>query len=1024
MRQLKNIFLILLLLTTTWSWQPSLSSAAQNTIYVETDPVDITPKIQYYQLDNGMFRVNYTNESGQQVHKDVPNAGTNQNPVPATTEMVDQIDMRNYPMGEFRDAEGKRYPLSQVQQVDIKLFEFVQGNNIKSFKGLYHYYDKNKPFIVQVRTLTGADFAPTDEAVFGKRYGTNYPKMNFEYNTPMKIQWKGVVIIEDEPDPTPPPSCKVVISDPRPGTNQSGEVLDPQATGVIKADWRDFEMFDVADGIPTSESLYANTLALEYLFKNSFTQMTGTVTYTVPVTKTYNLYWEVPYSCNCDEDGCDTCYSPMSDTVEVTKSYPIVRPYSYWNIMGLQVYGIQDADMNNYALPNNEKVMLYPKGYTPPTVNTWNSDKKEEHVFPASCGLVDLGSESIHGGTSRPPVPNEDGLFRQSADESIDKNKVRNDKVHFNGETIMNDAVVVQDGETPSKIPQPNMIDRNVLYEYNLTIPKHKVNKKDTPSHGDIRYNLIHQVKGGEPLLEYPINDINTVTVHTPVVMYADVSDDKEHNQRTNPDYDRRAIILDRPFTVTMPTEGQHRDIKGYGNRDYKKYYRTKQVRFPFDVFYKIDGTQKFVPANTWLDIPLEEVEPEFFMPVWSTDEGPYDVLFRAIAENAPPSFTTEPNANLDLQHHVATDVIPVDVIGRIYDFRVTDIADYMWRDVFRLRPWGNLPHGDPRHSKNYYWVGKRGIDGKFRGNDLPFVLPIMPGSHPEESKKKLAVKKGYHFKFDLKTKGNMFGENDGIRIKPRFYYVKSNGSYHQEVDLYYFDKKKMNFVKVGSEQDDLRRHLILNHRLRNVYGDHIANNMSYAFNHYDEYEEERKTTPIRKFLREYINYDSKVEEIDIGTYNELFLPWKARTMLNKGPLPDEATHDQERAIASEQQWFGEFSIPSDFLVVKKDFNIAEYGRRNHLSEKSPIFTQFNDGYIIVNFDIETIRDGDFDNPHLQYIHAPLRNQWRAEGYLEELNKEGQNKSPFPILPFIDGDVILYYVNKSSKDDFDSRVTH
>ena len=65
-------------------------------------------------------------------------------------------------------------------------------------------------------------------------------------------------------------------------------------------------------------------------------------------------------------------------------------------------------------------------------------------------------------------------------------------------------------------------------------------------------------------------------------------------------------------------------------------------------------------------------------------DEGDYQVYFRTIAENAPPDYTTQPDANTNLSHHVATDIEPVEVIGRVYDFHITDIADYNWETVFR----------------------------------------------------------------------------------------------------------------------------------------------------------------------------------------------------------------------------------------------------------------------------------------------------------------------------------------------------
>ncbi|MCZ4151278.1 hypothetical protein BZG21_43605, partial [Escherichia coli] len=134
--------------------------------------------------------------------------------------------------------------------------------------------------------------------------------------------------------------------------------------------------------------------------------------------------------------------------------------------------------------------------------------------------------------------------------------------------------------------------------------------------------------------------------------MYSDASDDREHNQRTTPDYARRAFILDRPFTVSLPTNGQHRNIPGYGDRDYAKYIKRKQVLFPFDVYTANKAT--FYPASTWIDIPVSQTETTFYLPTW-VDEGDYSVSYRSFAENSPESgFTYEDKANLDLVNHVA----------------------------------------------------------------------------------------------------------------------------------------------------------------------------------------------------------------------------------------------------------------------------------------------------------------------------------------------------------------------------------
>lgn len=123
------------------------------------------------------------------------------------------------------------------------------------------------------------------------------------------------------------------------------------------------------------------------------------------------------------------------------------------------------------------------------------------------------------------------------------------------------------------------------------------------------------------------------------------------------------------------------------------------------------------------------------------------------------------------------------------------------------------------------------------------------------------------------------------------------------------------------------------------------------------------------------------------------------------------------RANASVQRWFGEYSLPAAPYVVPKGFNLAEYGRTNRLDDKSPIFLK--DGYIIVNFNIETIRNRDLNNPHLQYIYAPLNNQWQMEGF--QRNFTDPYGATFQLK---DGDIVFYHANVSSYDDFGTGGTH
>ncbi|RJG21386.1 bacterial surface protein [Paenibacillus thiaminolyticus] len=784
------------------------------------------------------------------------------------------------------------------------------------------------------------------------------------------------------PDPDPTPGTKKCTL-PAPLQTIPDEVMDPKASALIKADSRGNERFDVSLGIPTSETLYANSFALNYLFKNKFVQMGGTCTYEVPVEKTFTKKWTEPA---VGEDG-----KPSKEEFEeeetVSDVITVERPYSYWVIDNLEVYKIRETKLQNTALPSGG-VTLSPSGYTPP-----------DYTVSQQGGIV---SEPAAQQVTLPPqtvgkdLPNYSGEFKAAAEKAIGKVQVRNDSLTFKGKSIMDGDPVEESGLTPGKIPQPYQINENVLYKDRLLIESHKVNAKDIPSTGTIYYDLLPQNINGGANKQYPIYGINTVTIHTPVVIYAKVSDDRDHNQKTNPNPNRSAFILDRPFSIQMPTYGQHRDIKGYGNRDYAKYYRSKEVRFPFDTYSADKRT--FHPKGTWINIPVSQESTSFFLPVW-VDEGDYTVDFRVTAENAPSGVTDQHHANLNLQHHRATDTALVEVIGRVYDFRITDIMDFKWEDVFRKKK------GSKEHSGLFYWVGQLGIDGEVRGNKSPYVLPIRRGSHPNPGYKNVAVKTGYSFKFDLKSKGNMFGPDDAIRITPTFYYVDKNGENRQEVDIYYHtDKRK--FVKIGSQYDTVQRKVKLDERLRNMDQQTMVNTAAAYYNLHPNQMEKNQQTFINDWLKR-----AKKDTI-VGGYSHILLPKELRTYM--GPLAIPEGVNPSRAYAAIQQWYAEYNLPSKVYVVPKGFDLS---KQFNFNDNAPFFLR--NGYIIVNFNIETIRNGNQSAPHLQYIYAPLTNQWKREGFSYSAI------DPYGIkFQLKDGDVMFYHADKSSVDDFTVGGTH
>ncbi|MBX8945866.1 DUF5704 domain-containing protein [Lysinibacillus sp. K60] len=995
-------------------------SVSAERIEVITEKVEISPIVHWWQIDNGNFRAENWNGPVE-----TTNAGTVENPFPKNTDVHARLNLRDYPMpNTFHNVndEDDTYDVSEVKGIEGTNPQWGSTNGktyLGKFKGMYTID------VLEIKVETGIDYIPEIVKKYGDSGPPKYnPKFHVAYPVKMWVQWKGYVE-KGGPGggPGEGPSCSVDFELGPDGGSQTKGLTEPSPSGSISSDSGEF---DVVQGIPSSEYLRADAKSEEYLYEQDFVQRTGNTVFNgIPVSKTFTLTWTTRHK---DSDG-DYYYVDHSDTetVEVAIS-GIKRPFSYWEIITYNIWKLTHSEFTNYALPNE---FLRIDALTNVTADGKHSDNVEDHVFPPDCPDITLPSESIDGGSSRPSVPDITGEATAAAEAEIGDNEVENDRAEFKGSVIMDDSRTTTDGPTPSDVPDPGMIDMSAT---GLLIDPLKTNYFESPSTGKVFYEPVFSIDGSASAKDFPF-DVNPVTVHTPVVIYSRASDDKEHDQRIkpplrstppNPDQDRHAFILDRPFTVSLPTGGQHRNIPGYGNRDYSKYIKMKQVMFPFDVYTATK--QAFYPANTWISVPVDMETVEFFLPVW-VPEKQYTIQFRAFAINALPSGDfggSEHHANITIPNpafnvppagslsaaHVAIDSIQVDVVGRLYDFHVTDISDYNWKSVFRQGD-GVTP------TTNSYWVGLNGIDGAKRGNSNPFVLPVRHGSHPNGFQN-VAVKTGYKFKFDMKTKGDMESINDAIRIKPTFYHVTSDGKKRQAVDLYYHDDNNY-FVKIGSDKDKTYRTVSLNDTMRNVPKNEITNNALHYYNFADRFNLKETTSQYYEtaFARYYAKHMSK-EPVQTGPYGWQIQNWKLRTY--RGPLanqvPPNTMVPPKEIVTKEQTWYGEYSLPAKLYVVPKNANVQEAGRVGMLNENHPLFLK--DGFIIVNFDIDTINEGDLNNPYLSYYKAHYMSQWtNMEGFKNSF-VDGYGNT----FNLQEGDVIFYHADQSSLDDFKPSVTH
>ncbi|MEK4509250.1 DUF5704 domain-containing protein [Paenibacillus sp. FSL K6-2524] len=797
----------------------------------------------------------------------------------------------------------------------------------------------------------------------------------------------------DIPDPSG--EC----TDPTPRGRVNGQDMLPSSTGSILEDTphnpRDF---DAVQGIPSSEYLVASTETKNYLFENTFVEMVGECNYKVPVTQEYTLKWDD--GGGTGSDGTPLPPNPQTEDGSFTAEMEVKREYSYWMIEKLGVYGIDHAEMSNYALPGGT-VTLFPQNYSSPSVdamNTWKYTPPELKEAEKPIKKV------VDGGRSKPSPPTAANVNLQSyAEKAVGKVKVNNDSLTFNGSVIMDGSEKEEKGATPSTIPPPTLIQ--VLREDNLQIEYYKANHVGE-SNGTIYYSqLVYDFDGDEDQ-EYPIERINRVTVHTPVVNYAKVLDDdnRPFDQRMVTNRSIPVVILDREFTVKLDEYGEHSDKPGY-KHPFTKYTEAKRVRFPFGVF---DGAQ-YIEENTWIYIDVGTAEKKFKMPTW-IDEDKYTIETEVIAINAEMTEINKGNGcqtekNSDLANHCAKRTMDVDVVGRLFGFRIWDIGDFRYEDVFRTQK------GQAAHASFYYVSGGRNEN---RVNtdlwDQPQrMLPVRPGSHPTYAMN--VPHNGYTYLFDFKTIGNVWNVGEGIGITPTFWFVPQKGGTAQQVNLYYDASGASNkMIQVGSDVDKkmYSRVYKLADPFRNINTAELQRSAEYEYN-FIWTPLERAKTPWVKFYQQYLTRQLQIS--DQG-YNNEVLGYRSRTII--GPQPPTGSNvTQERAERSVQHWYGEYNLPVAPYILPTGTSVLDLAKQygGALTGKEKEFMK--NGYIIVNFKINTLREKNGKITELLGYQGEIANMWEIEGQVESSSDIYGNSFKYQW-----GDHILFESDYSVRNDY------
>lgn len=741
-------------------------------------------------------------------------------------------------------------------------------------------------------------------------------------------------------------------------TDQNSELSLFQT--IIGAAPRDNEPFDVTEGIPSGEDLYVQIIADSYVYHLVTTHVSGYVPTVVTV------------------DHVDRDFQSRTCIIVVNKRY------SYYEIKSFELYSIQDAIVENEAFPDKKIIITPSAEYKEPVVEIThqNDDKFTYHI----TGTEEEAAIMVFS-FDRAEI-------RQAAEDVVNDPIVKSDKLIINGQTIIDEdtGLVLTDVKT-------ERTDRDMLFIPNIKIKNDTLNGL-YESRGIITYKKIYSYnpKNSEDTLEFDLDNINPVFVHTPVCANLDVSSDDQFNQHPSPASDASALILGRPFTIDISNKGNHRDIKGYGTKDYSKYLKDRQIRFEFDTYLGENRAGEYLEANTWHSLKELGIENSvsnipFYTPCW-VDTGIYNVELRNIAYNDPNSETPEHKANLNPANSMAFDTRRVEVSGRIFDFSITDIDDIAWEPFFRVKK------GCSNSTNKAFYVGPKDINALVNAN-REYYLPVIPGKNDVPNYQNSAVKLGYAFKFELKTIGDFYDSNDYLKIEPSFSFVDKDGKNRQEVDLYY-QTPQSPLIMVGSPQDTLLKSISLDFEYRNIDLVDFKNTAASMFN-------------LRNGINDYskdkwINSFPRLSQIGVPAYKytEILLTEPLRTFIGpKNNIPSNVGKDN--AFASAQKWYGEYCLPSDCLIVPKGTDLS---KERNLTKSSSIFLK--EGYLIVNFrDIGVGKDKDYLNPYVKYA-GKTGNGWSIEGY-------NTDQGPWQLL---EGDVLVYYADKRSTDDYSGTGTH
>ncbi|MEG0221242.1 MAG: hypothetical protein RR702_02480 [Clostridia bacterium] len=577
--------------------------------------------------------------------------------------------------------------------------------------------------------------------------------------------------------------------------------------------------------------------------------------------------------------------------------------------------------------------------------------------------------------------------------------------------------------------------DMNYLYQKNSqTILAEKFNGMRVPQ-ATFGYNINNGIKHADVIdkvnnktLKEKDKEVEPVIIHTPVIAEVVLHSDGSFVNHTGKPVEANNVIQKNvPFKIYPKTSGILHTTYPLV-KEFDKYTKEYYVKFNFDIqyveYYKDGATKPYTrnntmqPTGTWIKIPKGEyISAQAVYDPNQVQNSVVDAIdseyrMKVVANNAPAESTGYTKAALTLDiwgdskmnintrphkefhpqvleqeaKYMAFVKNDASILGRIYDFRVTDVVDIDWKNVFRKDDainhtgrfyYSGLFKWDMLSSQSNQMVPRKDSEV---GSSPKRTLPVGPLKHTNTGYQ-AAPKLGYRFAFDVKTTGSI-GDNVSkeVNIKPRFYYISKDGKvYNDKINLYYKNSTNK-YIKVGSASDKYK----------------ITMRPADGLRHLAEYEKSYNKTNLSTNI------------ISIGNISDIKLAQKTNM----------ATNDN----AFLQIWYGEYKLPNSTIAV--DANQNDIGK------------PLTNGYIGIIFDIscKEMKNGAVVNEILygaNDLNAAGVNttQWDYEGYLgSTAGSQFNGKLQLPsgnlnidnaLYEKIRGTVMLYETDERAATDFD-----